>query len=153
MKMFMERMFAKSVTGVAALERGIPTIIAGWVIAASLVCGLRLGMAGIGPETMRPEIVRGFATYALVVANPAVFMALSLRWFSTPQAQPAFRLARLARWRDVTAREATAQPLHGLYATRNRVVEGQSGTVRVDMGVHRIIKNKYKRIYHLSLVI
>src|SRR3546814_9780583 len=72
-------------------------------------------MAGIGPETMRPEIVRGFATYALVVATPAVFLALSLRWFATPQAQPAFRLARLGRWRDVTAREAMAHPLHGTY--------------------------------------
>src|SRR3546814_846929 len=113
--MIIERMFASSVNGVAALERGIPTIIAGWVIAASRVCGLRLGMAGIGPDTMRPEIVRGFATYALVVATPEVFLALSLRWFSTPQAQPAFRLARLGRWRDVTAREAMAHPLHGPY--------------------------------------
>src|SRR3546814_12894374 len=46
MMRYMQRLMAKSVTGVAALERATGTIITGWVVVASLVCGLRLGFAG-----------------------------------------------------------------------------------------------------------
>src|SRR3546814_11754465 len=72
---YMQRLMAKSVTGVAALERATGPIITGWVVVASLICGLRLGFAGAmpGSEAMQPAIVTGFATYALVIASPAVF--------------------------------------------------------------------------------
>src|SRR3546814_4264345 len=88
---YMQRFMAKSVTGVAALERATGPIITGWVVVASLVCGLRLGFAGAmpGSEAMQPAIVTGFATYALVIASPAVFLTLALRWFSEPAPAPA----------------------------------------------------------------
>src|SRR3546814_138335 len=64
MMRYMQRLMAKSVTGVAALERATGLIITGWVVVASLVCGLRLGFAGAmpGSEAMQPAIVTGFAT-------------------------------------------------------------------------------------------
>src|SRR3546814_6070188 len=68
---YMQRLMAKSVTGVAALERATGPIITGWVVVASLICGLRLGFAGAmpGSEAMQPAIVTGFATYALVIRS------------------------------------------------------------------------------------
>src|SRR3546814_3933147 len=55
MMRYMQRLMAKSVTGVAALERATGPIITGWVVVASLVCGLRLGFAGAMPGSRSEE--------------------------------------------------------------------------------------------------
>lgn len=115
---YMQRLMAKSVVGVAALERGVGPIITGWVVVASLVCGLRLGFARAmpGSEAMEPAIFTGFATYALVVASPAVFLALALRWFSEPALPPARRFAMgPVRWRQISPAEASRHRLYGPY--------------------------------------
>lgn len=115
---YMQRLMAKSVTGVAALERATGPIITGWVVVASLICGLRLGFAGAmpGSEAMKPAIVTGFATYALVIASPAVFLTLALRWFSEPSPAPTPWFAKgPMRWRQVTAAEASRHRLYGPY--------------------------------------
>lgn len=110
-----KRLTERSVAGVAALERRLPNIVAGWVMLASLICGLRLGWATSGPTAMQPEMTTGFLSYALVIATPVIMLALSLRWFSAPQPQPTFRLARLGSWRVISAREAKAHSLYGPY--------------------------------------
>src|SRR3546814_1847178 len=81
MMRYMQRLMAKSVTGVAALERATGPIITGWVVVACLVCGLRLGFAGAmpGSAAVQPAIVTGFASYALVLASPAVFLRSEAR--------------------------------------------------------------------------
>lgn len=111
----MKRLTARSMLDAAALEQRIPNIIAGWVMLASLICGLRLGIAASGPVPMRPEMFTGFMTYGVVIASPAVMLGLALRWFSVSQPQPDFRLARLGRWQDVSEQEAKANPLYGPY--------------------------------------
>src|SRR3546814_19888603 len=67
-----------------------------------------------GSEAMQPAIVTGFATYALVIASPAVFLTLALRWFSEPAPAPApwFGSGPM-RWRQVTATAASRQRLSG----------------------------------------
>src|SRR3546814_11732424 len=110
MMRYMQRLMAKSVTGVAALERATGLIITGWVVVASLVCGLRLGFAGAmpGSEAMQPAIVTGFATYALVIASPAVFLTLALRWVSEPAPSPAHWFGSgPSRWRQGRGRGGT----------------------------------------------
>src|SRR3546814_16039020 len=94
MMRYMQRLMAKSVTGVAALERATGPIITGRVVVASLVCGLRLGFAGAirGYDALQPDIVTGFATSALVIASPAVFLPLAIRWFSEQGTPPTPRL-------------------------------------------------------------
>src|SRR3546814_15108122 len=69
-----------------------------------------------GSEAMQPAIVTGFATYALVIASPAVFLTLALRWFSEPAPAPApwFGSGPM-RWRQVTATEASRHRLYGPY--------------------------------------
>lgn len=108
-----ERLTKRSAGGAKALERNLPNIVTGWVMLASLICGLRLGWATSGPAAMRPEMTTVFLSYALVIATPAVLLALSLRWFSIPQPQPSIRLARLCRWRTLPEREAVAHSLYG----------------------------------------
>src|SRR3546814_17373231 len=67
-----------------------------------------------GSEAMQPAIVTGFATYALVIASPAVFLTLALRWFSEPAPAPApwFGSGPM-RWRQVTATAASRHRLYG----------------------------------------
>lgn len=115
---YVKRLVAKSVSGVAAIERGAPNIIAGWVIVASAACGLRLGIAQVTSRpAMQPAMIDGFATYALVVAAPAVFLALALRWFSVPEMppQPLRWFPGRGRWETVSAGEAARHPLYGPY--------------------------------------
>src|SRR3546814_13289438 len=66
--------------------------------------------------TLFRSIVTGFATYALVIASPAVFLTLALRWFSEPAPAPApwFGSGPM-RWRQVTATEASRHRLYGPY--------------------------------------
>src|SRR3546814_17902058 len=116
MMRYMQRLMAKSVTDVAALERATGPIITGWVVVASLVCGLRLGFAGAmqGSEALQPAIVTGFATYALVSASPAVFLTLALRWLSEPGPEPAPWFGRgHGRWSRVTAPEDSVTRAQG----------------------------------------
>src|SRR3546814_5712739 len=80
-----------------------------------------------GSEAMQPAIVTGFATYALVIASPAVFLTLALRWFSEPAPAPApwFGSGPM-RWRQVTATEASRHRLYGPYGIMFRSEEHTS---------------------------
>src|SRR3546814_19745200 len=66
--------------------------------------------------TLFRSIVTGFATYALVIASPAVFLTLALRWFSAPAPAPApwFGSGPM-RWRQVPPTQASRHRLSGPY--------------------------------------
>src|SRR3546814_18525850 len=90
MMRYMQRLMAKSVTGVAALERATGPLITGWVVVASMVCGLPLGFSGAmpGSEATQPALVPAVSTFTPGIASRALVLALALRWFSEPATRP-----------------------------------------------------------------
>ena len=103
---------ARSAALLLALEARLPRIMHVWTALALLASLLRVAMTpwhGAGPE------LGTFIPYALVIGAPVASMALALRWFSGAEgmAQPARRLARVGRWRDVPLAVARRNPLYG----------------------------------------
>lgn len=95
---------ARAVNG---LEANLVRVMFGWTMAMSAACGLRIAFAAT-PIRGAEEYLGLGALYALVVAAPIVSAWLALRWFRDggAMAQPAIRLARVGRWRDVSRAEA-----------------------------------------------
>lgn len=83
-----------------------------WVALASLIVGLKLGMAGPDPAGLHR--IASLLPYALVIAAPAGAFYLACRWFpkGAHHPQPRFRFSRLGRWRAATAADR-AGPLNG----------------------------------------
>ncbi|MEO6579862.1 MAG: DUF2569 family protein [Sphingomicrobium sp.] len=103
---------ARSTALLLALESGLPRIMLGWLMVALAACGLRIAASpwrGSGPglDTILP--------YALVIGAPVMSLILALRWFrpGLDHSQPALRLARIGRWRDVSEADARKHKLYG----------------------------------------
>lgn len=105
------RIGAKAIALRGSLEGNLERLIKLWLIVAGLASALRVALSPARPEAGY-EI---FAPYVLLILGPAVSMALALRWFrgGDSQAQPSLRLARVGRWRSVSADEARRHPLYG----------------------------------------
>lgn len=106
-----QRLHAKSTALLLSIEGSLPRLMTGWFVMAMLACALRIAVSPLhaspGPETVLP--------YLLLVVAPLASMGLALHWFrdADTMPQPATRLARAGRWRDVRRAEAERHPLYG----------------------------------------
>lgn len=108
------QLHARSVALVRQFSANMERIVFGWVVIASLACGLRLSAARV--PVGDPLALAGAALpYLFVIGAPIVSLFLALRWFPAGalQAQPEIRLARIGRWRALGWVEARALPGYG----------------------------------------
>jgi hypothetical protein len=120
-----QKLHGRSETMLLSVESGLPKIMTWWLALALLGCFVRLRtspLQGVGPHlsTILP--------YLLLTCAPLVSMGLALRWFEQGdgQPQPAFRLARVGRWRTLTPADARG---HSLYGTTGIMVSLLIGTL------------------------
>ena len=94
------------------IEQNLDRILQAWLVVAGLGSALRIATS---PAVVPGSELALMAPYALLIVAPAVSLWLALRWFADGQqmAQPAFRLARIGRWRSVSPAEARQHPLFG----------------------------------------
>lgn len=104
----------RTARAVSRIEGNLVPMMFGWTIIASFACGLRIAFAAT-PIADPAEMLAMGAPYALVVAAPIISAFLALRWFrhGARMAQPEIRLARISRWRPVSADEARAMRHYG----------------------------------------
>ena len=95
-----------------SIEQNLDRILQAWLIIAGLGSALRIATS---PATAAGAELAIVAPYALLIVAPALSMWFALRWFADGQemAQPAFRIARVGRWRDVSAAKARQHPMFG----------------------------------------
>jgi hypothetical protein len=99
------RLYAKSAALLLSIETSLPRLMTGWFVVALLASALRITFsplrAALEVETLLP--------YLLLVTG------LALHWFRDGhlQPQPATRMARIGRWRNVDRAEAQRHPLYG----------------------------------------
>jgi hypothetical protein len=108
---YRNRLQARSVAILQALDTRIDRIVIGWMILAALASVLR-----VVPVSMRaPVSVGEVLPYFLLVLAPAASVVLALRWFANADRlpQPQFRLARVGSWKSLTHAEASQHPLYG----------------------------------------
>lgn len=106
-----ETMRAKSARLLDAVEGGLKPIMTIWFLAAIAASALRIAVSPLG----RGPDVSTVLPYALLVACPLVSIGLALHWFRDggSMAQPQTRLARVGKWKTVSAAEARAHTLYG----------------------------------------
>jgi len=104
-----ERMKARSAALVLSLDNRLHRILQGWLLVAGLLSALRLGLTAHHAE------LSNAASYLLLVLAPFASTLLALRWFANGERlpQPAVRLARAGRWREVDRSEAQRHQLYG----------------------------------------
>ena len=107
-----DQLHARSAVLLRSIESGLPRIMTWWLGLALVASALRIVTSPLGgtmPDlgTMMP--------YILLTCAPLVSMGLALKWFAGGDrfAQPVLRLARVGKWRTVSAAEAKAHPLFG----------------------------------------
>ena len=107
-----EHLHARSAALLLKIEHGLPRIMIGWLLLALAACAVRIAaspLQGAGADA------RTFLPYILLVGAPLASMALALRWFRDADrfVQPTLRLARVGKWRSLSAHEARRHPLYG----------------------------------------
>lgn len=106
-----DRLNAKAATVLLQLETRLDRIMQTWLLLAGLASAARIAfsprVAPIGLDAVLP--------YVLLILAPFASIVLALRWFADGdrQPQPAVRLARIGRWRNVDGSEAQRHPLYG----------------------------------------
>lgn len=95
-----------------SLEQRLGQVMLGWIAVAALVSAGRIALAPAAGSAPTLSVV---LPYVLMVLAPVFSLMLALHWFrhGEAMAQPAFRLARIGRWRDVSLDEARAHRLFG----------------------------------------
>ena len=108
-------LYRRSVLLVERLDQGHRQILLYWTMAASFACGLRLSVGSFDALPLSAQVVSGLP-YVLVVGAPIASVLLAFHWFRDAARfpQPRLRLARLGRWRAVSAAEAAASPYYGV---------------------------------------
>jgi hypothetical protein len=103
---------ARSVALLSTLEQRLEQIFLGWMMLVALACAALLLL---GPVAFDEAIGTTGWTYVLLIVTPVASALLALRWFEDGDnlPQPAFRLARVGRWRGVSPAEARRHPLYG----------------------------------------
>ena len=103
----------KSAALLLTLETRLDRILQGWLFFAGSASAARIATAPVprGVEGILPVV----APYLLLVSAPFASTLFALRWFRNGerQPQPLTRLARVGRWRSVSAAEAKQHPLFG----------------------------------------
>jgi hypothetical protein len=106
------KMTTRSATLLVALDSRLDRILKYWLLGAGLICAARIAST---PGPVPGAAISTFASYMLVVVAPFASTMLALYWFRDghSQPQPATRLARIGRWKDVTPFQAKQHPLYG----------------------------------------
>lgn len=101
---------ARSLTLLSGLENNLGRIALWWMAVVAAAACLRIAISPL--QSLQPVSV---APYLLLVCAPVASFVLALRWFADGAAmpQPAFRLARVGRWRDLSRADAERHPLFG----------------------------------------
>jgi hypothetical protein len=109
---YTEKMRARSAALLLTLDTRLHRILQLWLACAGALSILRLTAF---PKTIQLASFSSFASYMMLVVAPFASTLLALRWFAAgdQQPQPLTRLARLGRWRQVSAAEAKRHPLYG----------------------------------------
>lgn len=106
-----QTMRAKSVRLLNAVEGGLKPIMTCWFLATVAASAVRIM---VSPMNQAPDYST-VIPYALLVGCPLVAMGMALHWFRDggSMTQPKTRLARVGRWRAVSADEAGKHALFG----------------------------------------
>lgn len=107
-----ETMTTRSAALLLTVEQRLDRILQVWMLFAGLACAARVAMA---PRGVPIAGVSTWGSYMLLVLAPLASTLLALRWFADSQGmpQPATRLGRFGRWRDLPRAEAERHPLYG----------------------------------------
>lgn len=107
-----EKLRNRSTALLASMEGQLDRIMQAWLLLAGLACAMRISFGTVVADAPGLETV---APYLLLVLAPFASMFLALRWFAEGgrMPQPETRLARLGRWRSVSAEAAKRHPLYG----------------------------------------
>ncbi|SCW85007.1 Protein of unknown function [Sphingobium faniae] len=121
-QMLGDTLHRKSVAAVNMIELNLRGIVAGWVLVAGLMCGIRIAFPATPLAQGAAGIMAAFLPYLAVVGLPLCSLALGLKLFPRGALfdQPAIRLAQLGRWRRVdcvTARDMNHYGLFGVMAS------------------------------------
>jgi hypothetical protein len=106
------KMSAKSAALLLTIDSRLDRILKYWLLIAGLVSAARIALS---PHPAGGAGLSTFASYMLLVVAPFASTLLALRWFADGRAQPqpAIRLARLGKWRNIRKSEAERHPLYG----------------------------------------
>lgn len=106
------RLHARSAVLLLSVESDLPKIMTWWLGLALVASALRISTSPLGGAM--PDLAT-IMPYVLLTCAPLVSMGLALKWFDGGDrfAQPTLRLARVGKWRSVSAAEAKAHPLFG----------------------------------------
>jgi hypothetical protein len=104
---------ARSVALFLSVENRLDRILQGWLLVAGFASAARI--ATTPTWAAAHGILPVLLPYLLLILAPFASFVLALRWFreGDSQPQPATRLARLGRWREVAPYEARRHPLYG----------------------------------------
>lgn len=107
-----QHLHGRSTAALVSIENRFELILQGWLLVSGLACALRIAMSPLPAGDARLGTI---APYVLLILAPFVSALLALRWFEhgDRQPQPVTRLARVGRWRTLTAAEARRNPLYG----------------------------------------
>lgn len=105
----------RSVVLVERLDAGHRQILFYWTVVASFACGVRLAAGSFSSLPVPSQIISGLP-YVLIVGAPIVSVLLAFHWFrdADRMPQPAIRLARFGKWRQVTHTEAKRYAYFGV---------------------------------------
>ena len=105
------KLHAKSAALLVSIESSLEKIMLYWLLVAGLVAAARLWVTPI-PTGIEAGTI---APYILLILAPIASMVLALRWFHDGDRlpQPAFRLARISKWRAIDRVSAFRHPLYG----------------------------------------
>ena len=107
-----QRLHSRSIVLLGSLERGLPRIMAWWVVCAVAASALRIATSPLEGRTPDLSLL---LPYLLLTVAPLISMGIALRWFENGDAlpQPSTRLAQFGRWRSVTPGDARLSALYG----------------------------------------
>jgi len=108
---YRNRLQARSVAILRALDTRIDRLVIGWMAFAALASAIRVVPASIRAPVSAAEVL----PYFVLILAPAASIVLALRWFANADRlpQPQFRLARIGRWTSITPGEAARHELYG----------------------------------------
>ena len=108
---YQTRLRARAASALLSLENRLDRIMQAWLLIAGLACAARIAWSPVRGEVEVGTVL----PYLLLILAPFASMILAMRWFANGESlpQPALRLARVGRWRNVGLDEARGHRLYG----------------------------------------
>ena len=121
-----DHLYRKSVALVLTMQVNLQRILAIWVLIAAFACGVRLAFPATPYDGAPWMSGTGLLPYLLVIGAPVGSLLLGLKLFPAGrvQAQPAFRLAQVGRWRKIDCLRAREMSQFGLYGVMASLLMG-----------------------------